>query len=37
MYFRNGPYQRMVYQVEHREACDEEGKGGIDAVGPGNG
>lgn len=37
MHFRNGANERMMDQVIHREACDEERKGGIDPVGPSNG
>lgn len=37
MYFRNGADERVMDQVVHSEACDEERKGGVNAVGPSNG
>lgn len=37
MHLRDGADEGMMDQVVHREACDEKGKGGVDAVGPSNG
>ena len=37
MHFRNGADERVMDQVVHIEACDEEGKGSVNAVGPSNG
>lgn len=36
MYFRNSADERMMDHSIHRDACDEEGKGGVDAVSPSN-